>query len=59
MEHPEGVGVGPVFSVARTVSGIEQVTSKHLLTKSMNKGIKIGVRSFIQLALGPCVYNDQ
>lgn len=51
MEHPEGVGVGPVFSVARTVTDIEQVTSKHLLTKSMNKGIKIGARSFIQLAL--------
>jgi len=38
---PEGVREGPVFSVARTVSDIQQVTSKHLLTNQCIKRSKL------------------
>ena len=38
---PEGLREGPVFSVAGTVSDIEQVTSKHLLTNQCIKRSKL------------------
>ena len=37
----QGVREGPVFSVARTVSDIQQVTSKHLLTNQCIKRSKL------------------